>query len=430
MAFDPIRRATSDRSARPNSDIQPAGVPGKRPVTAGLPARASHPVLRKPVDGATPALARPDPAAAFGVHLVAHELEVSKPSDSVESEAEAAADAMVAGAPVAVGRASPQIARAEYHEVYGSQDPEVLDGSGFGAEQWRKQIGKGGKYDPPALQAASKSGGTPLDGVELDDGELLDVLQHAQGEAGMTSLMGAEKTAERGVSEAKLQEYLAQSNQALRVMGIDTVESYAMFIAHAAGETAMSVMTEGQTNKYEDTPEINGTDPGGPIQYANPNHTGRGTIDPEKRGGNVAGQDWDRTFIGRGPIQVTHDYNYVRTIAYLEERAVQLRAEDNEADAALCQEAADAVKQDPKAAADPKYAFLFSASLMQHTGMAKQSAGFGKEVTSQQLGAKFTGGHKDKQSPKKEAAYKRAHQILSGKIASRPDISAAPDRGF
>lgn len=67
--------------------------------------------------------------------------------------------------------------------------------------------------------------------------------------------------------------------------------------------------------------------------------------------------------------------------------------------------AADAIKTEPRNAADPKYAFLFSAAYMQMSPMVKSSAG---GFTNSGM----TGGYKDRQGGKKQAAYAKAVEIL------------------
>jgi hypothetical protein len=134
-----------------------------------------------------------------------------------------------------------------------------------------------------------------------------------------------------------LETYLPEINRAFQVAQLDTVEAQALYLAHAAGET-------GAFRKLEEK-----------------------TIQQKKYKG----------FEGRGPVQVTGEYNYVQTLAYLEKDAEMLKASNNKADQELgvrAQAAVDAIKADPSAAADPKYTFLFSGAYMQMAGGAKRSA--------------------------------------------------------
>jgi hypothetical protein len=134
-----------------------------------------------------------------------------------------------------------------------------------------------------------------------------------------------------------LETYLPEINRAFQVAQIDTVEGQALYLAHAAGET-------GAFRKLEEK-----------------------TIQQKKYKG----------FEGRGPVQVTGEYNYVQTLAYLEKDAELLKASGNKADQELAvraQAAVDAIKADPSAAADPKYTFLFSGAYMQMAGGLRRSA--------------------------------------------------------
>ncbi|HMD70414.1 MAG TPA: hypothetical protein VKF41_03685 [Bryobacteraceae bacterium] len=75
-------------------------------------------------------------------------------------------------------------------------------------------------------------------------------------------------------------------------------------------------------------------------------------------------------------MQVTGKYNYVQSIACLEKDAEILRQSPSSEDqyrASRAQEAADAIKADPRAAADPRYTFLFSGAFMQMAGGIRRS---------------------------------------------------------
>jgi hypothetical protein len=101
-------------------------------------------------------------------------------------------------------------------------------------------------------------------------------------------------------------------------------------------------------------------------------------------------------------VQVTWESGYVQTIAYLETRAEELAAQADQASAEeqglggeggasipggstklrkqadLARRAVDAIKQDPTEAANPDYAFLFSAAFMQMAGGVRSSARLGQ----------------------------------------------------
>jgi len=304
-----------------------------------------------------------------------------------------------------------------YSDAYGPNGARAGSGHQLTPDQYQGMIGKHDQV--PELKAASawNDQATPRNGAVLTDADLLEVLRAAhKGAFGALVAEHDEKEHERRLG--KLHQYLEQTNAAAATMMLDTVEAYSLFIAHSAGETGMSVMTEGQKNRFDDDPahlDINKTDPNGPLRYRTQANA-KDTVDPTGHGANVP-DHFEKTFIGRGPIQVTHDYNYVQTIVYLEERARQLRGEGNDAEADKCQRAADAIKADPTQAANPEHAFLFSMAMMHHSKMVKRSGGIGSTADAKELGAGFTGGFKDPQVVKKSDAYKKCHELLSAKVA-------------
>ncbi len=155
---------------------------------------------------------------------------------------------------------------------------------------------------------------------------------------------------------------------------------------------------------------------------------------PKDDGVNVHGKF---EFIGRGPVQVTHRGEYVEAIAMLEKTAEQYEKDAKDGDtkatasAKVAREAAAAVKADPKQAANPKYAFLFSAALMKKRGSDVT-------VANQQRGTPWTGddaasswvagGKQKKGTPQAKAlveksnAYSRIYDVLlrETKKASAP----------
>src|SRR5262249_16920434 len=133
---------------------------------------------------------------------------------------------------------------------------------------------------------------------------------------------------------------------------------------------------------------------------------------------------FNQTLIGRGPIQVTDRANYLRTLAYMEKRADNLQGELDKvpedkpalkeylkAQIDVIREAITAIEADPTAAANPKYAFLFSAAFMHSNPMLQAAAGFGpSEDFTKPVG--FSGGFKDPRAPEKAKAYAKAYEIL------------------
>jgi hypothetical protein len=131
-------------------------------------------------------------------------------------------------------------------------------------------------------------------------------------------------------------------------------------------------------------------------------------------------------FIGRGPVQVTHRSEYVETIAMLEKTAEQYERDavrgDKKATASaqLAREAAAAVKADPRQAANPKYAFLFSAAFMKKRGADVIVAyqGPGSAWTGEDPASGWVAGGKQTQKAQvdalrdKSAAYTHIYSVL------------------
>jgi hypothetical protein len=161
--------------------------------------------------------------------------------------------------------------------------------------------------------------------------------------------------------------FLGHLRTAFRIMRIDTIEAQAAYLAHSAGEVLFSKLTEGQKELVQpDVGKVTITsESAGPVRYAKSR-----SIDPLHKIDLKKNPTFADTFIGRGPVQVTHDYNYVRTLIYMEEFAKKSSA----ADTALLWEAIMAIKTDPRRAADPKYAFLFSAAYMHQSGGVRLAA--------------------------------------------------------
>ena len=166
--------------------------------------------------------------------------------------------------------------------------------------------------------------------------------------------------AEAGVQQ-NVVDYLDRLNEALELLRIDTIEATANYLANALVETGeFRAFTEGQDPRdyYRNDPTQVRT-PDYVLKYfdtqaypvGNPN---RATINPD---GN-----W--SFRGRGPLQVTHIGNYIQSIAILERQAGEYRRLGDIAAADRCQEAANAIKRDPREAARPEYGFLLSAAYM------------------------------------------------------------------
>jgi hypothetical protein len=225
-------------------------------------------------------------------------------------------------------------------------------------DTYKSTIGK--VKERPELKSASDWGGTQIKTTITSD--QLTRIVNAAGEPETT---------------ARIAPMAGQMSSAFETMGINTAPAQAAYIAHMTGETG-GVLEEKEGEKHSYAP-----------------------------------------FQGRGPVQVTHEANYVQTLAYIEKRIEQLEkdiadkekriakleaqkqqgtppeggqtpsdptAEINKLKAEVekakkqiqdLREAHSAVKGDPKKAADPKYAFLFSAAYMQMTGGVRASASLG-----------------------------------------------------
>jgi predicted chitinase len=377
------------------------------------------------------------PGSEAGDRLIAHELAhtvqqgdvggapqfklgVSQPGDAPEVEADHLADAIVTGGGGARGvtqRTAPQIARFPTDPMDttgkdgepqgaatrppGAVDPAdqvhmPLDGGGwspaYGANanepgqgphshvgetirDYKATIedGKDGWKERPDLKAASSRGGTKAGRFEMTVEDLYAIYRSDPLLA--AELLGTIDDIKKQYPErdpdGELKKYLGSVSEAFRIMMIDTVEAQALYLAHAAGETALAKLSESQfkSKSFEDDPT---SLPTGQLvdttALATQYPTGgqmRNTIDPRK-------DQWD--FIGRGPIQVTHQGNYVQALAYLEERWTQLQLEHNTGDADTVERAIKAIKADPRAAASPEFAFLFSAAFMHMSGGVVSSA--------------------------------------------------------
>lgn len=292
------------------------------------------------------------------------------------------------------------------------------------AEAYKAQIGK--EDHTPAFQAASTWGGTPVPSFILT---IDDFKQHILGMAPPPP-DGREHQDIFSGHEEQVKRYLFLMSEAFRIFQIDTVEAQALFLAHGAGETKFAVFTEGQTNYFIDDPslvEINMEagqalkDRKGPTRYAQEYYVGnhqKDWIDPSNviwLGGTVPtapGQptrtrapmvpkDFDKTFIGRGSIQITFGTNYVRTLMYMD------TARDTAApyDAKVLTNVYDRVRADPIEAARTDHTFLFAAAYLHMSGMVKNApAGFTE--------AGMSGGHTDAQGGVKATTYTNARNFL------------------
>jgi len=316
-----------------------------------------------------------------------YQLEVSRPGDAAEAEADHVADAVTSGthgaAPAMVSQRGAAIARdpdpgatgwgpGDLNAAYKTPrtanyqiKPEERAGA---VDGYRQKI----QGDPSRLASASDVAGgkgTKIDAIHLVPDDIYYIVGQHLDDVGK----GREK---------EVQKYLDQMVDAFRIMKIDTVEAMALYLAHAAGETMFAYLTEGQIKDSSKTPDdkrqaflddptqVNeAQDAAGPRRYANVNDGAHGTVDPAGKIDPTKNPTYADTFIGRGPVQVTHDYEYVKCLVILEEMAKTA----SDADRATIDEAVAAIKKDPRQAANPQYSFLFSAAFMHESGGVQAS---------------------------------------------------------
>lgn len=288
---------------------------------------------------------------------------IARPSEAATGDLDAlgrlVGNATMAG--LVAGRAAGPDASAIQREAWGAQYRTRRARPGaLPYEEYKARIGQPGEAESfaPPLQAASEWGGHRLAPVAMTRDELGQIL------------LPERKDDPDAVAahEQRLDTYLSDINAAFDIMQIDTVEAQADYLGHAAGES--------------------------------------GTL---ARLGEVGAENRDYApFQGRGPVQVTWEAGYVQTLAYLETQADRLSGQADAADAAapaagaeatpdagaattdvattevapaslrgradLARRAVAAIRKDPAEAANPEFAFLFSAAFMQMSGGVRSSA--------------------------------------------------------
>ena len=400
-----------------------------------------------------------DPATQEGQRLLAHEvvhtlqqghnttpqqnkLEISNAADATESEADSIAESVTHGAgsvvtgamarPVTTTRVHNHIAREEkWSAAYGSRKTHT----GLTIEQYQKAMGTGdfSKGQGVELQKAASAYGAPKRKTMTVTPEQLFVI-FPDLKKDVDADEAAAPEAKRNI-RTKVDTYAANLTDAFKVMQIDTAVAQALYLAHAFVESdQFRILSETvkSSDRYQDDPskaKLNESyldakymvasdkelekNPEAKNKYAT-------TVNPLKASGQTTG--WDQSFIGRGPLQVTHRAIYVQVIAFLEKRAEQADAEKDTDTAEKARAAAKALKEDPKNAADPKYAFLVSAAFMQMAGGVRRSAKLqGKEPDFKGLGSEsvwMTGHHLEStdviNKPKLKAdAFKRAVEVFT-----------------
>ncbi|NOY27487.1 MAG: hypothetical protein GXP62_16615, partial [Oligoflexia bacterium] len=227
---------------------------------------------------------------------------------------------------------------------------------------------------------------------------------------------------------------LPQVNQAFRVMKLDTIGAQAAYLANAYVESdQFRYMTEtGKAAKdtaFRSDPTKAKLDTGWLNKAAAGQVAGVGGY---KQGGSInRNGNWNDSFIGRGPLQVTHDYLYIQTLAVLEKRLEELDAapagSPEKADAATVREALTAIKADPSQAANPKYTFLFSAAYMKRPLSLDHPTGkSGEDIASGGNATGFMGKQFADKKKIKDGVYQRAIKVLTRRNAAAAPAAAAP----
>ncbi len=245
--------------------------------------------------------------------------------------------------------------------------------------------------------------------------------------------------------EEQARAYLESLNLAFKVMKIDTVEAQANYLSHAFVESAQFtqfIETQGWLNHPKDeSKKLDQSWITDPKKLRLNDEYLKNTYNPDvpedkdaadrKRSVSPTGQP---LFYGRGPVQVTHNYNYMEVIAMLEVAAEHYQKEAEKPDAtpeaknealgyaALAREAANAVKTNPGEAANPKYTFLFSAAYMKRRRADVTVADPDKKGVEQWSGedakSRWVAGAKQTQKPQvkalgeKKGAYERILPLL------------------
>ena len=383
------------------------------------------------------------PATADGERLIAHELVhtvqqrhaatsgevgVSSSADASEREAVALAGPVAAGVPSQVTqRTARRVARDDDDKL--ELEPKKWDKAfighrtavGHGYAEYKKNIdmpNKAGGWEviAPDLKAASEwvkdagtaqeKRGTKLKTIELEESELLQVMLAPVGEPGYDPRPDFQDEV-----RAAVKSNLPKINDAFKLMQLDTVEAQAVFLAHAFSES-------GQLTKLEEFGA-------GKREYA--------------------------PFVGRGPLQVTWGDKYVRALAYMEVEAERLFAAGQKDEAQQVATAVREIKADITQAANPDYAFIFSAAYMHALGGVQRTAGLaGAQATFSGSAAEdtwMTGGlniqaalTEARKTPTAKAAKIKELEALQGRAAmkraayeravtvlARKKVDAAPD---
>lgn len=251
--------------------------------------------------------------------------------------------------------------------------------------------------------------------VELSEGDLLEIFNADYGKNSHKSSDDDNK---------HIAELLPKVNAAFRIMKLDTIGAKAAYLANAYWESAkFKYMTETEGSKKGPGWQADPHQAGLNKTWLDSAAAGKEKVGEMKVGGyqqggtiNKTGK-WEDAFIGRGPLQTTHDYGYAQTLAVLEKRWEELKdapeGSPEAGDRDLCKKALDAIKKDPSQAANPEYAFLFAAAYMKRPTGNDLKSNPGDQLASGGSATGFMGPQPKERKAEKNAVYQKAIEVLT-----------------
>ena len=280
----------------------------------------------------------------------------------------------------------------------------------------------------PRTGWASQYGGTriPPDNLEISAEDLKKIYPQLARDA-------ARKPPK--ITEEKVAGLASHLSDAFIMMRLDTVEAQASYLGHGAVESdQFRKFTETQSWKqdYEEDPTKIRLD----TKWLN-----KASENPRyksyKMGGSInPNQDasWQSSFIGRGAVQVTHRSNYKKTLEQMELMAVEHEAGGDTDAAEKIRKAVAEISADPRQAANPRYALLFSAAYMKWSGGEEDVANVGEGASFSGKGAEsrwVTGGAREKidKARLKAGAWRRAREVLMPKAEQETEEDISTDQG-
>lgn len=229
--------------------------------------------------------------------------------------------------------------------------------------------------------------------IVISNSEFLQIFDGIQKDTQKKDSKGKE-TAIATKAKSIVDEYLGYLNEAIKIVNIDSIEGVSAFLANAYIESGqLKYMTEttqtlssNKGHEYESNlnldrswlndaardwakipkpvPKLAGkptpAENAQLLKWTTMQKVDHKTYNQLK---NEAGGDWSKSYIGRGLVQVTTKNNYTDALSYL-------KAKFNENE--KVKEAIEKISANPSEAANPKYAFLFSAAHLDNKGLFKR----------------------------------------------------------